>query len=237
MTSTIKDLDGGYELAPYCRKFINADTLGTEDDRVQFIEVLTDVYRKHPGPNHTTTPRTYARRYVEELDAVTINILHTGWLRNAIDVDVLNRIKIWFGAEDARNFAMLRMESSDIPAASAGVTRQFLGLKWHFADADGAPPAHLDISTDDMFHRNLAVYRYALAVTNEWHGSLRTFYRGGADGDDLVLAPEIWRLVYDHPEKADLLARLVVEREDQDIELLSNMVAHDIAPSLSSGVL
>lgn len=231
---TSQPLDGGYPLAPMCEEYINRETLGTEEDRLNLIEVVADMYRVHPGPNHTTTPRTYARRFVATLDPVTVNIFNGAWKNGAIDQSDLHKVVVRQRVGiDARNYALLKLGTSDL-GKSAGFMRQFDGLH-DMAFEDGQERLiSLDLSLDKRYSGYRALLRYTIAVTDQWSASMRGVFRT-RNGDDFVIDPSVAQLILDHRSQVDTIAKMVVDRKSQDVETLREGLR--LHSSLSEGAL
>lgn len=233
-TNDTHSLDGGYPIAPRCEQYLNIATLGTGEDRSQLIEVVADVFRYHPGPNHTTTPRTYARRFVNPMDAVTVNVLNTSWQRKLITNDDISKMKAQaLTPLSARNFALLLMGITDLPKL-AGTMRQFIGLHYVDLSGDTMQVRSIDLSTDDLYARYQALFRFSIDVSERWRNAsifVRRF------SEDMALPPDMYDLLWDHPEHVDLIAQLVVERKAADYDMLREAASGAIPASLSDGLL
>jgi hypothetical protein len=239
-TQPLAALDGGYPLAPICEQYLDRDTLGAEDAVESFIKDVIALYGEedNTGWEQVGPAAEYARSFAKQLDPVTLNVLHTSWKRGLIEDHVLVKIRAQqYGPEQTRNYALLMIGIRDLPQ-NAGATRQFNGLHRLLADANGDPVDRLDLSTDESYTGNVALLRYSIAVTNEWpHGWGEFFLVAGDNGDIIIVYPDVHNLIWEHPDKADLLAAIVVELKNQNAEQLRAMVTGEVELPLIEGVL
>lgn len=231
-------LKGSPALPPCCERYLDFETLGSSDERKEVLELITDEYRQTPGPNRTTTPRTYARRIVDTLDAVTINLLRTSLEQGLLKYRVLNRIiSRRMQGIAARNYIIMMLGVSDLEARS-GTMRQFDGLHDLTFDADGKPGfVPLDLSTDDLYLRNLALLRYGVMVLNGLSVPDGAALFVERRGEDMIIMPKMRELIWNRYESVDRIAGIVIERNAQDADLISRILDSEGASALNSGEL
>lgn len=216
-------IDGGYPLAPICEQYLDRGALGAEGAVESFIAAVTALYSNEDqdGWARLGAPGEYARSFADQLDPVTLNIIHASWRRGQIEDHVLIKIRAQqYGPEQARNYALLMIGIRDL-SQQAGATRQFNGLHALEVD-DNGDPVSLDLSTDDLYRGNLALLRYAVAVTDAWHDAQRKlFMRVSGDNDALVIEPRMRELIWKHQDQLDTIIQKVIERKEQDVDRLS----------------
>lgn len=230
---SLSDLDGGYPLASVCEQYLDESTLGTKGDVDSFIERLIALYKtdEYSGWTNPSDPAEYARAFAEKLDPVTLNIINASWQRGLIEDHVLVKTRAQgYGPEQARNYTLLMIGINDLPQ-KAGATRQFNGLHRLLMDEYGNPVDRLDLSTDESYRGNVALLRYSVTVTGEW--SDIGGFRGWGEfflmvGEDIVVDPEMHKLLWEYPTKADWAASVVLERRSQDVAIFRQMLLPDV---------
>lgn len=231
-------LDGSAPFPPMCEQYLDLGVLWPTEVRKELIEHFTEVYLENPGPNRTTTPRTYARQYVATLDDVTVNLMHTAFSRKLIEFSVFKKIR----ANDlkgvrARDYVLMMIAIRGLEARS-GSFRQFCGL-YEIAELEPELRANFEvrIETDDQYRKHSACLRYAVAVTNglSMREGEALFLR--RNSEDLVIQPRMNHMLWSMPEQADRIAEIVIQRKAQDPEVIAQILDGTIAPSLGSGTL
>lgn len=239
-------LDQCEPLAPDCLALLDFETLGTESERAELLEVFTDLYREKRGANRTTTPRTYARRVVDRLDDVTVNLLRPAlWSENYYQ-KMLTKVRREAQEGTAyrasgmtiRNYLLLLHAACDLEQRS-GTQRQFYGLHEVVEDEETGTGTlrYINLGTNEVYRGYVALFRYAVAVSNGIDlGREHEFFIPRSD-EGLVIQPEVRELILEHPKDVDRLAAIVIERESQSADLLRSILSDINTPVLDSGAL
>lgn len=226
---------GGEPLAPMCERYLDVSTLGDRDERADVTARVASYFEESTV---TTEPQLEAERFVEALDAVTVNILRValdGEFFYSRSVNVfLNRHL--FGIR-VRTYMLLMYAIDDVPMRS-GSSSYMNGLHDEYQDEGGRQVLRIDLSTDDLYKRNVALLRYGVRVASELELSeSKDMFLERAHTRDLQLLPEIRDIIWNHPEQADRIAHFVIERKYQDATLIREMIDSGIPEALTEGVI
>lgn len=226
---------GGEPLAPMCEQYLDVTTLGDPNERVSVTEQVASYFEES---TLTTEPQREAERFVEALDAVTVNILRValdGEFFYGRSVNVfLNRNL--FGIR-VRTYMLLMYAIDDVPMRS-GSSSYMNGLHDEHQDEGGRRVLTIDLSTDDLYQRNVALLRYGVRVASELELSeSKDMFVERSHTRDLELLPEIREIIWNHPEQADRIAHFVIERRQQDASLIRELIQSEVPRPLTDGLL
>jgi hypothetical protein len=232
-----KVLDQCPPLAPICEQYLDMATLGSKKVRSELIELFEEVYVSRDYSAHDGRPDVAARKMVEPLDDVTVNLVQTSFNAGLVSPNMLAKVASNFSDPAMiRNYVLLQIAIHGLEAKS-GSMRQFMGLH----DLTGEGPhfelVPLDLSTDAKYLGYSALSRYGVIVTNDlpMRAGERLFYV--RRNDDLIIEPKMQELLWRYPDRADEIAAIVVARKAQDADLIATILSDGIAPPLGSGTL
>jgi hypothetical protein len=231
----IKYFSGGEPLAPMCEQYLDLSTLGDAQERKRVTETVIDYFSESSS---TTEPVAEAERLVRTLDPVTVNIL-----RVALDGDFFDRRSVnvflhrHLSGIRVRTYMLLMYGIDDVPARS-GSSSFMNGLHQRRQDEGGRDELVIDLSSDDLYRRNVALLRYGVRVTSELEPNETVdMFLEDKFTRDLKLLPEVREIIWDNPDKADRIAHFVIDRRRQDAGLIRELLASGIPGSLSDGII
>lgn len=222
-------------IAPMCEQYLDFSTLGGKEERASVTRTLVDHFCESTS---TSEPEAEAERLMRTLDDVTVNLIRVAldgdfWQGRSVNVFLhrsLSGIRV-------RTYMLLMYGINDVPARS-GSSSLMNGLHERRQDEGGRDELVIDISTNDLYKRYVALLRYGVRVTSELelNESKDMFIEHRMTGD-LKLIPEVRDIIWEHPDEADRIAHFVIDRKQQDVDLILALIESGVPNSLTDGMI